>query len=102
MNTRRKGRRNEYRCKEALEADGWKVLLTPPPARFKKEQDLFGLFDMIAVKGNKIRFIQVKTNRDGTGVQWKHEAKQYSLIKASCAEIWIYTDREKEPRIKEL
>jgi len=102
MNTRRKGRRNEYRCKEALESDGWKVLLTPPPARFKKEQDLFGLFDMIAVKGKEIRFIQVKTNRDGTGVQWKQEAKQYSLITASCVEIWIYHDRERDPQIKKI
>ena len=40
------------------EDKGW-VLWYPQKVRWKKEIDIFGVFDLIAVKGNKIIFIQL-------------------------------------------
>ena len=64
MNTRAKGRKHELSCKKQLEKDGWKVIIAPTPQRWQKAQDggtdFFGLFDIIAIKGPFLRFIQVK------------------------------------------
>jgi len=62
MSTRTKGRKNELEYCEILKARGYLVELTPPPAKFKKQQDFFGLFDILAFSKNDILFIQVKTN----------------------------------------
>lgn len=64
--------------------------------------DFFGLFDLIAIKGLLIRFIQVKSNVDGTGRKWKEEAAYFKQLIGSSVEIWIYIDRAKEPRIKRI
>lgn len=62
INTRRKGRVAELEYCEILKARGYLVELTPPPAKFKKQQDFFGLFDILAFSKNDILFVQVKTN----------------------------------------
>lgn len=64
--------------------------------------DFFGLFDLIAIKGTLIRFIQVKSNVDGTGKKWKKEAVYFKQLVGATVEIWIYIDRVKEPRVKEI
>lgn len=106
MNTRQKGRRHELECKKSLEDDGWKVIISPTPQRWQKMRDggtdFFGLFDLIAIKGLLIRFIQVKSNVDGTGRKWKEEAAYFKQLIGSSVEIWIYIDRAKEPRIKRI
>lgn len=106
MNTRQKGRKHELDCKKALEADEWRVIISPTPQRWQKMKDggtdFFGLFDLIAVKKNLIRFIQVKSNKDSTGRQWKKDAVYFKQVAGSTVEIWVYIDRVKEPRIKQL
>ena len=58
-----KGRRAEVELKELLEEAGWTVLLTDMPKQWKKEQDFYNMFDIIALKGPYIKRIQVKSNR---------------------------------------
>ncbi len=73
MNSRAKGNFYERKAKEELIADGYRVYRVKGATKFVKEVDMFGLFDMLALK--KIqkqnsplfhiarRFIQVKTNK---------------------------------------
>lgn len=82
MSSRSKGRRNELAYKKLLESRGYLVYLVKMPTKFSKDQDIFKLFDGIAVKnhyGYKISinhnvpitkinnstllFFQIKTNR---------------------------------------
>lgn len=107
MNTRQKGRKHELDARKLLEAEGWKVLLAPTPQRWQKAKDggtdLFGLFDLIGVNEvGDIRFIQVKSNVDSTGKKWKEDASFFKANKQATVEIWIYIDRVKEPRVKEI
>jgi len=106
MNTRAKGRRNELKCKKALEAEGYRAIIAPTPQRWQKAKDggtdFFGLFDLIAIKSQRIRFVQVKTNVDDTGKAWKNDARAFCELSGSTVEIWIYTDRIKDPHIKVL
>lgn len=62
VNTRQKGRMYELLAKKKLEEAGWLVSLTDMPQKFKKSQDFFGLFDILAIKDGTFRAIQVKYN----------------------------------------
>lgn len=99
MNTREKGRRQEFKCRDALLAEGYSVEVTKMPSKWQEQQDLFGLWDVMAVRGDQVRFIQVKSNQ-GASV-----AKQRAMAEWECPpncskEVWIYKDRVKEPIIK--
>jgi len=98
MNTRAKGRRNELRCKEALEAMGYSVQLTAMPTKWALQQDLWGLFDLAAVRGSDIRFVQVKTNQ-GAPRAWREAATAWQCPSNCTKEVWVYYDRVKEPKI---
>ena len=101
INKRVKGRKNELKARDILVSAGYEVELTKSPSKFSKQQDLFGLFDLIAVRETDIRFIQVKSNKPIYG----QELEPYNLWKvpACCTkEIWVFYDRVKEPTIKIL
>jgi hypothetical protein len=101
MSARTKGRRSEMKAKEILEAAGYEVELTKMPSKFSKQQDLFGLWDIMAKNDVSIRFIQVKTNRMIYGM----DLEPYKLWKVPVCctkEVWVFYDREKEPLIKIL
>jgi len=101
MNTRQKGRRNEKKAKAILEGLGYQVALTANPTKFAVEQDLFGLWDAIAVSALDIRFIQVKSNKPPYGKQKKRYASFVCPASAS-KEIWVFYDRVKKPTIIQL
>jgi Holliday junction resolvase len=50
VNTRKKGRRYERMCNKKLISKGWFTYLVPPQQRFQKNVDIFGMFDIIAIK----------------------------------------------------
>jgi len=58
----RKGYRSELEAVHEYEKRGWTVY-KPPKSRFST-QDIFGLFDFVAISpdGSEIHFVQVKTN----------------------------------------
>jgi hypothetical protein len=54
MNNRSKGRMYELLCKKKLEENGYLVHLTDMPQRFKKNQDIWGIWDIIALKKESV------------------------------------------------
>lgn len=77
VNAKAKGDRIERKCKETLEDMGYWV---EKPVRTKwSRKDFFGLFDLIAIGKDTIKFIQVKTN---TMKGWNNFAK-------GCRELLI-------------
>jgi Holliday junction resolvase len=54
MNKKRKGSRNEHKSKRLLEAAGYYVM---------RASASLGIFDLIAVSGEAILLVQVKSNR---------------------------------------
>jgi len=62
-NPRAKGSRTERRAKKELELCGWNVYRVPGAIRFNKGVDLFGLWDLLALKDKQRKWIQCKTNK---------------------------------------
>lgn len=80
--SRSKGNRNVRRCinfyEEELEKD-WKIDRVERTARYIKEKDLYGLFDLVAVApGGWVHFVQVKSNTPATQQPFKDFAKKYA------------------------
>lgn len=96
MNSVSKGRRNQRRCADWLREQGYCVEV----ARFSRwgSTDFFNLFDIIAVGGDEVRLIQVKTNRR-EGVELRKRISAFVVPECVKKEVWIYYDRKKEPRI---
>lgn len=101
INTREKGRRNEIRTRNVLEAAGYDVCMAPNPSKWSLENDLFGLWDLMAVSRTEIRFIQVKSNK--TAGPEDREAMKLWPCPANCSkEIWVWVDRVAKPDIRIL
>lgn len=59
---RQKGYRSVATCRKILEKDGFIVANLEKTGKFAKEKDLFGLWDILAIRDKYHLFIQVKTN----------------------------------------
>lgn len=96
MNSIRKGRKNQARCAEAMRAEGYAVEV----AKFSRwgSTDLWGLFDIAAVRADGVRLIQVKTNRRES-VELRGRIEMFAVPNCVLKEVWIYYDRVKEPRV---
>jgi len=99
MNSRQIGRRTELKAKAWLEENGWKVCLTSMPQKFKKSQDFFGMWDILAVKKSKgqtwFKFVQVKTNQWGDIRKCKEFYEEYFYNSEDIfCEIWMWKDRK--------
>ena len=95
MNSRKKGRETELRAKKDLEAEGWNVVLVDMPQKFKKSQDLFGCWDIIACKPGIFKLVQVKTNQWGDIRECKSFKEEYFFAHSfvTC-EIWMWKNRK--------
>lgn len=94
MNSRAKGRRNENRARDLLIEEGWEVE-RPNFTRFGNK-DFFNLWDLVAVKEGKTRWVQVKTNKMPSPSYRKELA---AFQGCGTKELWIWYDRKREPRI---
>lgn len=85
-----KGRDAERAVGGHLEAAGFEVY-QPPHAKFR-EQDVFGLFDLLAFGHGLLMGIQLKTGRDASGInQWARDARVYAeTIAGFEPEFWHY------------
>ena len=62
--------------------------------RFRPNQDFFGLWDLICVSKQDIRFVQVKTNTNPTR-EWKDAAQYWASISCprnAICEFVVYQD----------
>jgi len=84
MNTRAKGRRIVNKCKIELVKMGYLVGEVERTSRFIKVKDLFGLFDLVAIKPGNVVFVQVTTNRPHTHKKYLAFTKLYG-----SGEIWV-------------
>lgn len=66
------GRGAEREAKAIYEDSGCRVY-HPPKAKYR-EQDVFGLFDLLAYTGDGIEAVQVKSGRDAAGIEAWFEA----------------------------
>ena len=60
---KQKGYRTVRKGREELEADGWYTESVEKTGKFVAQKDLFGLFDVVAIKPGRTKLIQYKTNR---------------------------------------
>lgn len=98
INTGVKGRNNELKAKKLLEAAGYAV---ERRIRGRFTRDFYNLFDLLAVRGKDMRFVQVKSNSRETPEL--REAIQLFPVPDCCTkEVWVYYDRVKEPTIHVL
>lgn len=90
--TRNKGNRNQRKAITELEEDGWLVGVVERTGKFIKEKDLFGLFDILALKEGFIRMIQIKTNSTGGMLKRiKSFSNEHDHNKLS-SELWVWKD----------
>lgn len=62
--SKRKGNATQRRAIKYLEEQGYEVAKCELGGKFNKEKDLFGLFDLVALKEGEFPvFVQVKTNK---------------------------------------
>jgi hypothetical protein len=62
VNTYKKGARNQLKARKYYESLGYEVEVVRYN-KFMARKDYFGLWDLICVGQDDIRFVQVKTNR---------------------------------------
>ena len=91
--------RKEIKARDILLSEGYEVQMRPPQTRFQKQKDLYGLWDMIAIRSDGVRFIQVKSTRAGVRKPWREKAKDFPCPKSCSKEVWIMKDRKKNPEI---
>lgn len=118
MSKRSKGMYYEHKAQEELVEEGWLVQRAPPPNRFSKQTDLFGLFDIFCLKLSWIsegsnsffrnykaqqrKWIQVKTNAL-PDKKWKEEAKKFKDNYCDCndsVEFWTFWQLGKRKKKK--
>lgn len=95
IGTKRKGNKQEHRAMNTLESEGYACC---------RSAASLGIFDVVAIRKDSIKLIQVKSNRKPP------KPERLALIefaKNNCpangtVEIWVYKDRIKEPEITVL
>jgi len=97
VNKAHKGRRNEYKTIHVLEEEGYYCV---------RSAGSKGLFDIIAIRPNDIKMIQVKTNRKPTKQEvdklWTFGGDYLIDNSGECTHIetWLWKDKQKKPEIE--
>jgi len=83
--------------KEHLEDEGW-ISWWPPKVRWYANNDIFGIFDCIAIKGGKIKLIQITThpNRAARRRKIQHFLSVERAAVLRCAWLWVWHTKKKE------
>lgn len=91
MNARKKGNRIRLKCKKMLEANGYSVEIVEKTSRWVKQKDLWGLFDLIAIRPNVTKLIQCKTNQKPNLQPFNDFKQKYPQFDV---EVYIWFDRK--------
>jgi hypothetical protein len=98
-NSVRKGYRSQRKTHLYLEKRGWEVY-TVPRVRFAKNHDVFHLFDHLAHRRGKFRFVQTKSNNCS---KWdKERIARFKTPSCIIKEVFIWKDYAREPTILKL
>jgi hypothetical protein len=86
------GRETEHEVEELLEDSGFETYL-PPKAKYR-EQDVFGLYDILAFGLGRLYCIQVKGGRDASGItEWFEAASTHEEhVEDLFVQFWHKTD----------
>lgn len=98
--TRQKGRAKEIKTRNWLLDLGYEVCLTPMPNKFSKKNDMFGLWDLIAVDNDEVRFIQVKSRKIYGKELDKY--REFPVPESCTKEIWVWKKGARAPEITML
>ncbi|MCC7570478.1 hypothetical protein KO465_03980 [Candidatus Micrarchaeota archaeon] len=91
MSSRSKGSKHEREAKQELEEQGWIAFKPQKTSRFGT-QDIFNMFDLVAVKENQLKFIQIKTGSTaGFLKKLKKWSAEHSILGVSW-ELWVRKD----------
>jgi len=89
VNKSEKGARNEAKAKKELLEDGYEV---ESVKRLKYGRtDFFGLFDVIAINGEHVRLIQVKSNRRESRKD-RERIRRFRCPNSCSKEVWVMHD----------
>jgi len=89
------------KCLTLLKAGNW-VAWYPYRVKYRKEIDIFGVFDIVAVKKDKTRFIQLTTLNNISARRRKvNKFLRKNKLKIS-AEVWGWDRKKKLFKIIEL
>ncbi len=91
MNSAAKGARAERRARWMLEAAGWTVV---------RAGGSFGAFDLVAFSRSGLRLVQVKCNRPPRPAERARLAAFDNLPRGTSRELWVFSDRVREPEIE--
>lgn len=100
VNRVRKGNRSLLKAKRFAEKYGFEVGKVEFRAKYKKDKDLFGLFDQIWIRENSVKplFVQVKTNKKPSSKELEKYRNFASKYRQFCLYL-VFFDRKKEPLI---
>lgn len=84
-----------------LEAEGYTVEISSPGQKFSKQVDLFGLWDLVGVRKDSVKCVQVKTNKWASGKDTEAMAT-WECPSNFSREIWRFRDGVKNPDIRIL
>lgn len=99
-NPKAKGWRTVRDGREILHSMGYITDTLERGGKFRKDKDLFGLWDLLAIKKRQYLFIQFKTNKKGKA--WMKPYQKFAdTHKSNCVsyEIWNKFDRKGFTRV---
>jgi len=94
MDTKSKGNRTVAKAKKYLNDRGYSVDTVEKTGKFQKQKDMFGLFDLVAIKYNHVIFIQVKTNSTSGCLKHIHDFSKNHKIEGLHYWIMVWYDRQ--------
>jgi Holliday junction resolvase len=92
MNTAHKGRRVEWKTRDALEAQGYAVV---------RAAGSHGVFDLVAIGPKDVRLLQVKANR-WPGSDEMEKLRSFRCPAIVSREVWRWDDRMPGPKVRVL
>lgn len=98
MNRRARGNKTEQFAVQLLESQGFITYRVPGSRLYQKNQDIFHLFDILAVINNSYKLIQIKTNQMRDINPHRLFAKIHRNEFMSF-EVWIYNTRKRKWRM---
>ena len=87
INTYRKGQNSQQKAKRYYESLGYEVEVVRYN-KFSKNKDYFGLWDLICVKRQDMRFVQVKTNAS-PNKEWVEKANAWGVRNNCIIREWV-------------
>jgi Holliday junction resolvase len=94
MNTKDKGNRVQRKLIEMFEQNGYTVSKAGQQrGRFTTEKDMFGLFDLVAIKDRTAAFIQVTCNKPHTHKNYVAFAQKHAHENLLILQ-WVWIDRK--------